>query len=164
MCTRWRYNLELHGRHGATAAAELHRQGTPREGLGALAQVSAWPSWAKHIRRIDLTPSGPMTLQSEGIIRLTNGVRSTFRMKELNPGVNWKWAGPFLWLTVDYDHRFHAVSPELVQIEFVLDGEGFGVSAFGRLFAAIYAVNLDRAIPRLVAELEEPGIKLASNL
>jgi len=38
----------------------------------------------------------------------------------------------------------------------VLDGEGFGVGVFGTLFAAIYAVNLDRAIPRLVAEVEKP--------
>jgi hypothetical protein len=30
------------------------------------------------------------------------------------------------------------------------------VSVFGRLFAAIYALNLDRAIPLLVAELEKP--------
>jgi len=27
---------------------------------------------------------------------LTNGVRSTFRMEELNTGVNWKWAGPLM--------------------------------------------------------------------
>ena len=120
-----------------------------------LAQVPEWPSWARHIRRIDLTPTGPLTLQSEGVIRLTNRLRSTFRMKELNPGVNWRWAGPFLWLTVDYDHRFYRVTAEQSEIEFVLDGEGFGVRVFGRLFAAIYAVNLDRAIPRLVAEVEE---------
>lgn len=120
-----------------------------------LAQVSEWPSWARHIRSIDLTPAGPLTLRSEGVIRLTNGVRSTFRMKELNPGVNWRWAGPFLWLTVDYDHRFRPLTPDQSEIEFVLDGEGFGVGVFGRLFATIYALNLDRAIPRLVAELDK---------
>jgi hypothetical protein len=119
-----------------------------------LARVSAWPSWARHIRRIELTPPGPLTLQSQGVIRLTNGVRSTFRMTELNPGVNWRWAGPFLWLRVEYDHRFHAVDARRSEIEFVVDGTGAGVGALGRLFAAIYAMNLDRAIPRLVAELE----------
>jgi hypothetical protein len=120
-----------------------------------LARVSEWPSWARHIRRIDVTPLGALTLQSEGVIRLTNGVRSTFRMEELNPGVNWKWVGPFLWLTVHYDHRFQRLGPEQVALEFLVDGEGLGVSVFGRLFAAIYALNLDRAIPRLVAELEK---------
>jgi hypothetical protein len=77
-------------------------------------------------------------------------------MEELNPGVNWKWVGPFLWLTVHYDHRFQRLGPEQAALEFVVDGEGFGVSVFGRLFAAIYALNLDRAIPLLVAELEKP--------
>lgn len=122
-----------------------------------LARVAEWPSWARHIRRIDVTPAGPLTSQSEGVIRLTNGVRSTFRMKELNSGVNWRWVGPFLWLTVEYDHRFHSLAGEQSEIEFVVEGEGFGVGVFGRVFAAIYALNLDRAIPRLVAELEQSG-------
>jgi hypothetical protein len=95
-------------------------------------------------------------LQSEGVIRLTNGVTSTFRMAELNPGVSWRWSGPFLWLTVDYDHRFHALSAETSEIEFVVEAEGWGVGVLGRAFAAIYALNLDRAIPRLIAELERP--------
>jgi hypothetical protein len=34
------------------------------------------------------------------------------------------------------------------------NGEGFGAGVFGRVFAAIYARNLDRAIPSLVRELE----------
>lgn len=119
-----------------------------------LARVSEWPSWARHIRRIELNPAGALTAQTEGVIRLTNGVRSTFRMKELNPVENWRWTGQFLWLTVDYDHRFHPIDAEQSEIEFVLDGEGLGVAVFGRVFAAVYAVNLDRAIPRLVAELE----------
>ncbi len=120
-----------------------------------LAQVEQWPSWARHIRKIDLRPAGPLGIESEGSIQLTNGVRSTFRMAELNPGTNWKWVGPFLWLTVHYDHQFQAVSSNQTEIAFVLDGEGFGVSIFGRIFAAIYARNLDKAIPNLVMELEK---------
>ncbi|HEY7213860.1 MAG TPA: SRPBCC family protein [Thermoanaerobaculia bacterium] len=119
-----------------------------------LEKVERWPSWARHIRRIELRPPGPLGLDSEGTIRLTNGVRSTFRMEELNAGSNWKWAGPFLWLTVHYDHRFRRIGPEETEIGFVLDGEGFGIGVFGRLFAAIYARNLDRAIPNLIRELE----------
>jgi hypothetical protein len=75
-------------------------------------------------------------------------------MVELNAKTNWKWAGPFLWITVHYDHQFSRTGPEESEIRFVLDGEGFGAAVFGRLFAAIYARNLDRAIPHLVAELE----------
>ena len=119
-----------------------------------LEKVEQWPSWARHIRRIDLSPSGPLSADSAGTLVLTNGIRSTFRMEELNAGANWKWAGPFLWITVHYDHQFGQAGPEETEIGFVLDGEGVGAGLFGRLFAAIYARNLDRAIPNLVREIE----------
>ena len=102
-----------------------------------------------------MRPPGPISLHSEGAIQLTNGIRSTFRVEELNFGQNWMWVGPFLWLAVHYDHQFHKIGPEETEVSFVLDGDGFGVSLFGRLFAAIYARNLDRAISCLVKELEE---------
>ena len=119
-----------------------------------LERVEQWPTWARHIRRIDLDPPGPLTARTSGTIRLTNGIRSTFRMEELRPKASWKWAGPFLWIMVHYDHQFTSTGPGETEIRFVLDGEGAGVSVFGRLFAAIYARNLDRAIPRLVEEIE----------
>jgi hypothetical protein len=59
-----------------------------------LEQVERWPTWARHIRRIDLTPPGALGPTSAGTIHLTNGVRSTFRMEELVPRTSWKWAGP----------------------------------------------------------------------
>ncbi len=75
-----------------------------------LAQVTRWPTWAKHIRRIELFPDGEITQGSSGTtIHLKNGMKSTFRMTEFNPGCNWKWIGPFLWLTVHYDHRFEPI-------------------------------------------------------
>jgi hypothetical protein len=120
-----------------------------------LERVEQWPTWARHIRRIDMRPSGPLKPETEGVIQLTNGIRSTFRMEELNAGSNWRWSGPFLWITVHYDHRFRRTGPQESEIEFVLDGEGLAVGVFGRLFAAIYARNLDRAIPNLIKELEE---------
>jgi hypothetical protein len=119
-----------------------------------LARVESWPSWARHIERVELSPPGALTSRSEGRIHLTNGVRSTFRMEALDPPASWKWAGPFLWLTVHYDHRFRSLGPAECELTFTLDGDGFGAGVLGRLFAAIYARNLDRAIPRLVAELE----------
>ena len=118
-----------------------------------LEKVERWPSWARHIRRIRLRPPGPLTATSQGTIHLTNGIRSTFRMEELNAGANWKWAGKFLWLTVHYDHRFDRLGPRETGIRFVLDGEGVGAASLGRLFAALYARNLDRAIPNLIQEL-----------
>lgn len=119
-----------------------------------LERVEQWPTWARHIRSIDLRPQGPLTPGSEGSIRLRNGIRSTFRMTELNPGHNWMWVGGFLWMTVHYDHRFHRKGAEETEIVFVLDGEGVGARVLGRLFARIYARSLDRAIPNLIEELE----------
>ena len=119
-----------------------------------LERVERWPTWARHIRRIDLQPPGPLRADSEGALVLTNGIRSTFRMEELNTRVNWKWAGPFLWITVHYDHQFARTGPSTSEVRFILDGEGVGVGLFGRLFAAIYARNLDRAIPNLIEEIE----------
>ena len=119
-----------------------------------LAMIERWPSWARHIRRIELSPPGGVRADSAGTVYLTNGVRSTFRVEQFNPGGNWKWVGAFLWLQVHYDHRFIRLGPEETEIHFILDGEGFGVGVFGRLFAAIYARSLDRGIPRLIVELE----------
>jgi hypothetical protein len=119
-----------------------------------LEKVQSWPSWAKHIRRIELTPSGPLTARSAGRIHLTNGVWSTFRMEELSPGRSWKWAGEFLWITVHYDHRFRSLGPRETELTFSLEGEGRGVGVLGPIFASVYARNLDRALPRLVQELE----------
>jgi hypothetical protein len=119
-----------------------------------LEMIESWPSWAQHIRRVELSPPGHLQQDSEGTIELTNGIRSTFRIVELNAGRNWKWVGPFLWLAVHYDHQFQQIGLDQTEVIFLLDAEGFGVGVFGRLFAAIYARNLDRAIPRLVREIE----------
>lgn len=118
-----------------------------------LGRVESWPTWAAHIRSVVVTPAGPIGPGSSGAILLRNGIRSTFRMEECRPGVHWLWAGPFLWLTVRYDHRFEALAPDRTRLTWTVDADGFGVSVLGRLFAAIYARNLDRAIPQLVATL-----------
>jgi hypothetical protein len=57
-------------------------------------------------------------------------------------------------MTVHYDHQFSRIGSDGSEITFAIDGEGFGVQVFGRFFAALYARNLDRAIPMLVKELE----------
>jgi hypothetical protein len=118
-----------------------------------LAQVERWPSWAKHITSVELDPPGDLTRQSSGAFRLSNGIRSTFKMVELNPPKSWKWVGPFLWIMVHYDHIFEPIDDQHTRLIWVVDAEGFAVSIFGRVYAAIYNRNLDKAIPNLVAEM-----------
>ena len=118
-----------------------------------LAQVEKWPSWAKHFKHVELTPKGQLTPESKGTFHLKNGIKSEFRMIEINHPRNWKWVGPFLWLTVHYDHLFEEVDSQRTKLTWVVDAEGFGVSVFGRLFATIYNGNLNQAIPRLIDEI-----------
>ena len=124
------------------------------EAWGFLARVEDWPSWARHIRRIDLRPPGALTESSTGVVVLKNGIRSSFTMCELVPGRSWAWEGAFLWLRIRYDHRFEQLDARRTKIVFRIEGDGPGVGSLGRLFAAIYARDLDRAIPRLVEALE----------
>ena len=119
-----------------------------------LSRVEAWPSWAKHITRAELNPTGGLSLQSKGSFLLSNGMKSVFEMKEMHPPRNWKWVGPFLWMTVHYDHQFERVDEHHTRLIWLIDGEGFGVSIFGKIFASIYNRNLDRAIPNLIAEIK----------
>jgi len=118
-----------------------------------LARVEEWPQWAAHIRRVDVTPPGDVGPGSSGTIRLRNGIKSTFRMQEFRVGKNWKWVGPFLWLTVHYDHQFDAVAPDRSRLTWIVDAEGLGASVLGRLFAAVYSRNLDKAVPALIAAI-----------
>jgi hypothetical protein len=118
-----------------------------------LARVEQWPSWAKHIKTVELQPAGELGPQSTGIIHLSNGVKSAFSMTEFHPPRSWKWVGRFLWLTVDFDHRFEELNPRQTKLIWIVEAKGFGLSLLGRLFAKIYSKNLDRAIPLLVQEI-----------
>ena len=118
-----------------------------------LARVEQWPSWAPHIKRIDLQPAGELGPQSTGRLHLSNGMKRAFRMTEFNPPRHWKWVGQFLWLPVIYDHWFEALDAEHTKLTWVVQSQGFGAGVLGRLFAKIYRASLDKAIPLLIAEM-----------
>lgn len=125
-----------------------------------LARVEQWPSWARHIKQVDLRPPGELGPESTGRLHLNNWVKSgwpgssvEFTMTEFNPYHNWKWIAGFLWLACHYDHRFEELSPIQAKLTWVIEAKGFGESVIGRLFAKIYSKNLDRAIPLLVEEM-----------
>ena len=71
-------------------------------------------------QRYELYAEGELGPQSSGVIHLANGMRSTFHMTEYNPGHNWKWVGPFLWLTIEYDHQFESHT----RLRFVVEARG----------------------------------------
>ena len=76
-------------------------------------------------------------------------------MTKFKPPHAWEWVGKFLWLAIAYDHRFTAVSGQQTKISFIVSAEGFGLSTIGRIFAAVYNANLDRAIPNLIPEFAD---------
>ncbi len=53
----------------------------------------------------------------------------------------------------EYDHKFEVMDDGRTRLIFVVQAQGFGVSLWGRLFAAVYSRNLDTAIPNLIAEM-----------
>jgi carbon monoxide dehydrogenase subunit G len=118
-----------------------------------LANVEAWTSWAKHIRRVTLDPPGALTAHSAGAFRLAGGARSTFRMEEYDPPRRWQWVGRFLTANVHYDHRFEPEEDGRTRLVWTVTAEGLGEGSLGRVFGAIYARNLDKAIPNLQREL-----------
>ena len=126
-----------------------------RQAWSHLARVTAWPTWARHIRTIEVEPVGDLRLGSKGRIHLRNGIRSEFRVVEFSPYSNWKWVGPFLWLTVHYDHRFEPDGLGRTRLTWIVDAEGLGVSVVGWLFAKVYTSSMERAIPHLAVEMTE---------
>jgi uncharacterized membrane protein len=123
-----------------------------------LSLVEDWPSWAKHIKAVRLTPAGRLTEKSEGAFRLAGGARSTFRMEVYDAPKRWQWVGRFLTVQVHYDHRFEPADGEHTRLTWTVEAEGPGATTLGRLFGAIYNRNLDKAIPNLQAEMRStPG-------
>jgi hypothetical protein len=118
-----------------------------------LANVEQWPSWAKHIKQVELQPARRLGLESTGRMVLTNGLKPAWKVTEFNPYRNWKWVGDFLWLAVHYDHRFRELKSTQTKITFVVEAEGFGVSVLGRIFAKAYSKHMDRAIALLIQEM-----------
>ncbi len=127
---------------------------SPERAWSVLAAIEEWPRWAKHIRSVEAEPPGPLTAATKGSLVLAGGIRSTFRVTEFEPGRRWLWDGPFLWLSIAYDHLLEPTSAGRTRIVFRVGATGFAVSTLGRVFARIYARNLDRAIPRLISEIE----------
>src|SRR5262245_26378101 len=118
-----------------------------------LAQVEQWPTWARHIKQVELNPKGQLTLKTVGRFRLANGIRSEFKMTELNPSQNWKWVGRFLWLVVHYDHRFETVSEGRTKLTWLVSANGFAVSVLVILLSAIYNSNLEKVVPLRISEM-----------
>lgn len=118
----------------------------------AFADVAAWPAWAPHLRRVTVTPPGLIGPTSVGSLSFRPIGRSGFRISAYDMGARWEWIGNVLWLRIRYDHRF-AADGDRTRLTWTVTEDGARPSVMGRLFASVYARLVDRAIPRLQAQL-----------
>ncbi|HEV7199906.1 MAG TPA: SRPBCC family protein [Candidatus Limnocylindria bacterium] len=123
------------------------------EAWRALAEVSAWPGWAPHLRRVQVEPAGPIGPNSTGSLSFRPLGRSQFRVSSYAEGAGWEWVGKVLWLTIRYDHRF-AQDGSRTRMTWTVSEDGDRRSLLGRLFASVYGRLVDRAIPRLQEQLK----------
>jgi hypothetical protein len=121
-----------------------------------LVAAEQWPRWARHLASVQVTPPGPVGPGSRATLHLTNHTRATVRVTEFQDGRRFRWEGSFLWLGLGYDHLVTTDETGQVRVTFTVEGAGVGVNTIGRLFAGVYARQLDRAIPRLQALLRAP--------
>lgn len=123
-----------------------------------LSHIESWTSWARHIKRVEITPPGPVTDRSTGMVRIKQGGKLSFRTTEYRFLRNWTWRGRAYGVEVEYDHRFEAVAEQRTQITLTVGYRGS--SLLGRFFSGLYGRNLDRAIPLLIAEINrKAGIR-----
>ena len=118
-----------------------------------LANVANWPSWARHIKSVDVVPPGALQADTVGTFRLKGAPSARFEMRVFEPPRRWSWFGKFLWLGVDYDHLFESREDGGTDIRFLVAVRGFGNGTLGRLFGRVYGGKLDKAIPHLLEEL-----------
>jgi hypothetical protein len=130
-------------------------EATAERAWAELVAAEQWPRWALHLRSVEVTPPGPVRPGSSAILKLANRTRVTMRVTQFQDRRRFRWEGAFLWLRLGYDHVVTDENGQ-VGITFTVEGAGAGVDSIGRLFANVYARNLDRAIPRLQALLQSP--------
>jgi hypothetical protein len=122
-----------------------------------LANVVAWPSWARHIRKITLDPPGELTPATRGRLIIKPMITTTFVMTALDAPRSWSWRGKFAGTTLDYDHRIDEVDDRTSKVTFTIEGSGATARVVGPAFAFAYGRILDRAIRNLIAQLDALG-------
>lgn len=130
-------------------------EASPETSWATLIDARTWPNWAHHMSRVDLTPPGTVDPGTSAVLVLTNRTKARVAVTAFEPGRRFRWEGRFLWLELGYDHAIEPADGGST-ITFTVDGDGVGITSLGRLFARIYARNLDRAIPQLQAQLAQP--------
>jgi hypothetical protein len=118
-----------------------------------LTKLEQWPSWAPHIKRVELTPPGALAEGSRGIFHQRRPMTATFQVKELRYLRNLTLRGRVMGIEIEYDHRLEAVSEHRTQVTFVAGCRGAGAGLTIKLFTMLHGRSLDQAIPLLIAEI-----------
>ncbi|MEO1059635.1 MAG: SRPBCC family protein [Actinomycetota bacterium] len=123
---------------------------TPARAWEVVADAEHWPVWARHLRKVETTPPGPVRPGSTAVVFLRDFTQARVAVTRYVEGESFRWDGHFLWLRLGYDHAVHAsLAGGWPEVRFTVWGDGIGAGSIGRVFAWVYARRLDRQIPRL---------------
>lgn len=71
-------------------------QAPPDASWTTLIDAEAWPSWARHLSRVDLTPPGTVDLDTSAVLVLTNRTKARVVVTDFRPGRRFRWEGRFM--------------------------------------------------------------------
>lgn len=119
-----------------------------------LAKLEQWPSWAGHIKKMDPTPPGELTSETEVVLHMKMGARTRMRVTEYDPPRRWMWEGKGFGTTIRFEHALEPVGEGRTRVWFLawMGGplSGPGGWTFGRMMRRY----LSAALPALKAEIE----------
>jgi hypothetical protein len=116
-------------------------------------RLAEWPSWAGQVRSVDIDPDGDLAPGTRCVVHYRTGLRSTFDIVEVEPARSFVWVGKLLWLRTLGRHRFEDAGDGATELVFETKMDGFGAPVIGRLVATLCGLNVQRSLPRLVAEI-----------
>ena len=114
----------------------------------SLANVAAWPEWAPHIRSVELTPPERLGPDSRGRFRFRPVGAGGFVMHTWSPPREWTWTGRAVGLSIRYLHAFEPIDGGHTRLRWRVELDDGRPGLRSRLFAAVYARQIDRAWPR----------------
>jgi polyketide cyclase/dehydrase/lipid transport protein len=119
-----------------------------------LAKLEQWPSWAAHIARMEPTPPGELTPETQVVLHMKVGIRTKMAVTEYDAPRRWMWEGKSFGTITRFEHALEPVGDRSTRIWFTawMGGPLSGPAGWG--FGTMMRRYLARALPNLKAEIE----------
>jgi hypothetical protein len=113
------------------------------------AKVEEWITWSSDLDRVEMTPKGAITADSQGILVTRSGVRATVKVVAYEPYVRWAWWARILWARFYINYDFEPTDDNRTLIRWTVHVSGFA----GQVFAVVFGRHMNKAIPNLIHEM-----------